>query len=102
MKSERVNGLEVGYKVQAGDLFATVDLYHSELYDFGTTLLAGANPAFGAWTPPATVPVVQYFEATNSQAASASACISASTLAELFPDYPEAAKVGRAVVVATT
>jgi outer membrane receptor for ferrienterochelin and colicins len=56
MKSERVNGFELGYKVQAGNLFATVDLYHSDLYDFGTTLLAGSNPAYGPWTAPGAVP----------------------------------------------
>jgi iron complex outermembrane receptor protein len=56
MKSEKVNGFELGYKIQAGNLFATADFYRSDLTDFGTALLAGSNPAYAPWTSPSAVP----------------------------------------------
>jgi outer membrane receptor protein involved in Fe transport len=56
MKSERVHGWEIGYKAQIGDVFLTADVFRSDLYDFGTSLLSGANPSYAPWTAPPAVP----------------------------------------------
>ncbi|MEA2492089.1 MAG: iron complex outerrane recepter protein [Acidobacteriota bacterium] len=54
---EKVKSHEVGYSgIFRGKVFLTVDLYKSQLSDFVTDLLPGANPAFAAYQIPGTVP----------------------------------------------
>lgn len=53
---EHASTFEVGYKGQLGNrVFLTLDAYASRFSDFVTDLLPGANPAYGRWTPPASV-----------------------------------------------
>jgi outer membrane receptor protein involved in Fe transport len=57
LRVETVQGYEVGYKGLLGHRgVIAVDLYVSQMNDFVTNLLPGANPAYGAWTAPAAVP----------------------------------------------
>lgn len=56
LRPEVVTGIEAGYKLQRGRLYATIDVYTSTITDFATSLLPGRNAAYGAWTAPDAVP----------------------------------------------
>ncbi|HVE70950.1 MAG TPA: TonB-dependent receptor [Thermoanaerobaculia bacterium] len=54
---ETVKSHELGYAgIYGGKVFVTVDVYQSHLSNFVTDLLPGVNPAFPAYTVPASVP----------------------------------------------
>lgn len=54
---EKVQSHEIGYAgIFGGKLFMTVDLYQSNMTDFVTDLLPGANPAFAPYQIPSTLP----------------------------------------------
>lgn len=54
---EEVTSYEIGYKGQIRNgVFLTADIYYSDLSNFVTDLLPGANPNLGPWTAPAAVP----------------------------------------------
>ena len=55
--TEEVTTYEIGYSgIIAGKTFLTVDYYQSEMENFVTDLLPGANPAFAPYAPPAFLP----------------------------------------------
>jgi outer membrane receptor for ferrienterochelin and colicins len=54
---EKIRSHELGYAgIYAGKVFLTLDVYQSNLKNFVTDLLPGANPAFAAYQLPNTVP----------------------------------------------
>lgn len=57
LEVEKIKSHEVGYAgIFGGKAFLTIDLYKSQLSDFVTDLLPGANPAFAPYAVPGTLP----------------------------------------------
>jgi outer membrane receptor protein involved in Fe transport len=57
LEVEKVKSHELGYSgIFRGKVFLTVDLYKSQLSNFVTDLLPGANPAFAPYQVPGTLP----------------------------------------------
>ena len=57
LEVEKIKSHEAGYAgIFGGKLFLTLDVYKSQLSNFVTDLLPGANPAFAAYQVPGTLP----------------------------------------------